>query len=85
MEVAPEASTATGMAFTSWGMSRGKVCGLHLRLHCQQGLQRGPSPFAGGKFAHRPILPIVRTNWGMEVTPGASTACLLYISDSGIA
>ena len=38
MEVAPEASTAMGMAFTSWGMSMGKVYELHLRIHGQQGL-----------------------------------------------
>ena len=33
MEVAPEASTAPGMAFLSWGMSRGKIYELHLRIH----------------------------------------------------
>ena len=39
MEVTHEASTATGMAFTPWRMSRGKVCQLHLRIHDhQQGL-----------------------------------------------
>ena len=38
MEVPPEASTAMGMTFTSWGMSMGKVYELHLRLHDQQGL-----------------------------------------------
>ena len=38
MEVAPEASTALGMAFTCWGMHMGKVYELHLRLHGQQGL-----------------------------------------------
>ena len=35
MEVTPEASTAMGMAFTSWGMPMGKVYELHLRLHDQ--------------------------------------------------
>ena len=38
MEVAPEASTATGMAFASWMMSRGKVYELHLRVHVHEGL-----------------------------------------------
>ena len=36
MEVAPEASTALGVAFPSWGMSMGKVYELHLRLHGQR-------------------------------------------------
>ena len=38
MEVAPEASTAIKMAFTSWGMSMGKDYELHLRIQGQQGL-----------------------------------------------
>ena len=38
MEVTPEASTATGMAFASWRMSRGKVYEIHLRIHDHEGL-----------------------------------------------
>ena len=46
MEVSPEASTAMGMAFPCWGMSRGKVYELHLRIHDHKGLsslQLGPN------------------------------------------
>ena len=57
MEVTHEASTAMGMAFTSWRMSRGKVYELHLRIHDQQGLhilRLGPNCRQGGaKFAYR--------------------------------
>ena len=38
MEVTHEASTAMGMAFTSWRMSRGKVYQVHLRIHDHEGL-----------------------------------------------
>ena len=38
MEVAPEVSTATQMAFPSWEMSRGKVYQLRLGIHDQQGI-----------------------------------------------
>ena len=46
VEVTHEASTAMGMAFTSWRMSRGKVYELHLRIHNHEGLhilQLGPN------------------------------------------
>ena len=43
MEVAPEASTAMGMAFTYREMSRGKVCEPQLGIHGQQDLQGGPN------------------------------------------
>ena len=75
MEVTHEASTAMGMAFTSWGMSRGKVYELHLRIHDHEGLhilRLGPNcrrgrgkirlSFAGigaWKWPLRPPLP-----WG---------------------
>ena len=74
MEVAPQASTTMGMAFTSWRMPMGKVYELHLRIHDQQGLYRRPNVCWRGKFAHGQISLIVRTNWGMEVTQEASTA-----------
>ena len=57
MEVTHEASTAMGMAFTSWRMSRGKVYQVHLRIHDHEGLhilRLGPNCRQGGaKFAYR--------------------------------
>ena len=57
MEVTHEASTAMGMAFTSWGMSRGKVYELHLRIHDHGGLPSSDSGQivgeGGAKFAYR--------------------------------
>ena len=38
LEVTHEASTAMGMSFTCWRMSRGKVSEVYLRIHDLEGL-----------------------------------------------
>ena len=71
---APEACTATRMAFTSWGMSRGKVYQVHLLCMTTRGSNVGIIHVGGGKFAHGRISLTVPTNWGMEVAHEASAA-----------
>ena len=82
MEVTHEASTAMGMAFTSWRMSRGKVYQVHLRIHDHEGLHilltRAELSAREGQNS-----PIVRRNWGMEVAPEASTAMGMAFTSVG--